>query len=79
MKKVMLGILIGVFVLILFVYFGGSRYVKSFGTKTEEAGEKLEKIEKEMREKAKGAKKSVEKSFDKTVDTTKEKVKKIIP
>ncbi|MBI5344174.1 MAG: hypothetical protein HZB83_02370 [Deltaproteobacteria bacterium] len=79
MKKVILGVLIGILALTLFVWFNGSRYVKVFGTKTIDAGEKIEKIEKEMREKAKGAEKSVKKTLDRTVDATKEKVKKIMP
>lgn len=74
MKKFLLGVLIGSIVLFAFVYLGGARYVKIFGTKTEEAGGKLEHVEKEMKEGAETAKKTVEK----TVEKTKEKVKKFM-
>ncbi len=71
MKKFILGFFIGIAVLLVFLYLGGSRYMIIFGNKTEEAGEKLRPYEKGVQNAAKGAKKSAEKAFDKT----KEKVK----
>lgn len=52
MKKFILGFFLGIAVLFAFLYFGGARYVKVFGVKTEEAGEKLEKYEKQIKESA---------------------------
>ncbi|MBI2412159.1 MAG: hypothetical protein HYV24_03010 [Deltaproteobacteria bacterium] len=58
MKKVLLGIIIGIIALAAFLYFGGGRYLRVFGAKTEEAGEKLEKYEKEMKKEAEVIKES---------------------
>lgn len=58
MKKVLLGIVIGIAVLAAFLYFGGGRYLRVFGAKTEEAGVKLEKYEKEMKKEAEVLKES---------------------
>lgn len=71
MIKVFLGIILGIIVLTGFVYFGGAKYLKSLGTKTEAAGEKLEKVERQLKESTKDAKKSV--------DRTAEKMKKYVP
>lgn len=71
MKRVIIGFLIGVVVLVLFIYFGGAKYLRIFGIKTEEAGTRLESVEKRMKEGAKTAKK--------TVNKTAEKVKRLVP
>lgn len=82
MKKILFGFVIGVAALVVFLYFGGARYVKLFGAKTEQAGEKLEAYEKEMKEKTREAEKKVQdtaKGAKKAVDRTREKVKEYIP
>lgn len=86
MKKVILGILLGVVVLAVFLYFGGSKCLRAFGSKTEEAGVKLEKYEKQFREKTDEAGKTVKetavsakKTAARTYDKTKEKVKEYMP
>lgn len=69
MKRFLLGIIIGILALAAFLYFGGPRYLKIFGAKTEEAGERLEKYEK-------GFKKSADEVAEKvkeTAETVKEK------
>ena len=89
MKKFILGVIIGVLALAAFLYFGGPKYLKIFGAKTEEAGERLERYEKglkhtaeEATEKVKATAETVKEkageakeSVGKTVDKTKEKVK----
>ncbi|MEE9614895.1 MAG: hypothetical protein V3W31_08120 [Thermodesulfobacteriota bacterium] len=93
MKKILMGIVIGVVLFALFLYFGGSEYVKDFGRKTEESGEKLEVYEKEFRESAEKAKETLvetgekaRETFDKsrekareTFDKAKETVKEYVP
>ncbi|MBI5587777.1 MAG: YtxH domain-containing protein [Deltaproteobacteria bacterium] len=81
MAKFFFGVLIGIVLLALFFYFGGPGYLKSFGAKTEAAGGRLEKYEKQMKDTTKDAGKSVKetaedakKSVNKTYDRTKEKV-----
>ncbi|MBI1911938.1 MAG: hypothetical protein HYS21_08020 [Deltaproteobacteria bacterium] len=83
MKKIVLGILLGIVVLAVFLYFGGAKYVKTFGSKTQEAGQKLEKYEKGMKdtvkqteEKVKETAKDAKEAVDKTVDSTKKAVDK---
>jgi hypothetical protein len=71
MKKLLIGILIGVAILFTFIVLGGGRYVKTLGVKTEEAGEKLEKFGKRIKKTTKSAKK--------TLDETTDKVKKYVP
>lgn len=71
MIKIFFGILLGIIVLTGFVYFGGAKYLKSLGAKTEATGEKLEKVEKQLKESTRDAKKSV--------DMTAEKMKKYVP
>lgn len=71
MKKVIAGIIIGIVLIIVFLYFGGSRYLKSFGEKTEEAGDKIQKYERTLKDSVDSAKDSVEKS--------KERIKKYMP
>ena len=82
MKKFILGVIIGILALAAFLYFGGPKYLKIFGAKTEEAGERLERYEKGLKHTAEEAKESVGKTVektkkvvDKTVDKTTEKVK----
>ncbi|MBI5642520.1 MAG: hypothetical protein HY954_03485 [Deltaproteobacteria bacterium] len=82
MKKLLLGFILGIAVLAAFLYFGGAGYLKTFGAKTEEAGAKLEKYEKEIKDTAKEAKEVVEdtaKGAKKAVDKTTEKVKGYMP
>lgn len=74
MIRIFLGIIIGIAILAGFVYFGGSKYLKTFGAKTEQAGERMEGYEKTLKTTAKDAKQTVEK----TIDTTKEKVRGVV-
>lgn len=90
MKKFIIGVVIGVVALAAFLYFGGPKYLKAFGSKTEQAGENLEKYEKELKHTADDAKEAVKdtaesvketakdarKAVNKTVDTTKKAVGK---
>lgn len=69
MKKFILGVVIGIIALAAFLYFGGPKYLKIFGAKTEEAGERLEIYEKKLKHTAEEA---AEKVKD-TAETVKEK------
>lgn len=69
MKKFILGVIIGVLALAAFLYFGGPKYLKIFGAKTEEAGERLEKYEKGLKHTAEEATEKVKE----TAETVKEK------
>jgi len=60
-KKVIAGIIIGVVFLVLFIAFGGSRYLKKLGRETEEAAERLGSYEKKAKEAAKKAEERIEK------------------
>ncbi|TAN63083.1 hypothetical protein EPN18_03305 [bacterium] len=71
MFKIFIGILLGILILAGFAYFGGAKYLKTAGVKTEQAGEKLELVEKQMKQSADSAKK--------TVSRTADKVKKLVP
>jgi hypothetical protein len=71
MFKIFIGILLGILILVGFAYFGGSKYLKTAGVKTEQAGEKLELVEKQIKQSADSAKK--------TVSRTADKVKKLVP
>ena len=57
--RFLFGLIIGVLALAAFLYFGGPEYLKAFGSKTEQAGTKLEKYEKEIKSTAKEAKEVV--------------------
>lgn len=50
MKRFILGIVIGIILLILFVYFGGADYLKTAGKAVEKAGSELEQYEKKIKE-----------------------------
>ncbi len=50
MKNFLLGIVIGILLIILFIYFGGGRVLKSMGGKTIEVGERVEVYEKKLKE-----------------------------
>ncbi len=54
MKKFLLGIVIGVVVIVCFIYFGGGNILKALGKKTIEVGEKVEIYEKALKEVAQG-------------------------
>lgn len=75
MKKFIFGVLIGISFLVLFIYFGWAKYLKTFGARTEEAGQKLEGYQKPVQETAKTVKKAVDKTYDKTRETVKEYIK----
>ena len=74
MKRIALGIIIGIIFFLVFVFAGGSEYLKRFGQKTEEAGEKLEVYEKEFK---KGAEEAIEK-LEESSERAKEAVKEVI-
>lgn len=69
MKKFIIGVIIGIVVLAAFLYLGGPKYMKIFGAKTEEAGERLERYEKGLKQTTDEA---AEKLKD-TAETVKEK------
>ena len=62
MKKIILGFIFGVIMLILFIVFGGGEYLKRLGRKTEEAGERLGTYQKKAKETAKKAEEKLEKT-----------------
>jgi len=72
MKKIILGILIGLAILAAMLYFGGGRHVRKIGKKTVEAGERMEKYEGEIKKKAA----RLQEALRKTAEGTKETVKK---
>ncbi len=81
MKKILLGFILGLVALFIFLYFGGAKYLRTFGHKTEQAGEKLEGYEKQIKEKTEGAQKAVKETAEsakKTAEKTKEKVKEYV-
>lgn len=92
MKRLILGFIIGVAILVFFLYMGGSKYVKELGVRTQKAGEKLEGYEKKLkrtareatevvRDTVKDTKDAVEETADdakKAVDKTRKKVKDIV-
>jgi H+/gluconate symporter-like permease len=89
MIRVMLGMMVGIAFFVVFLYFGGPKYLKKFGAKTEEVAERLEGYEKGVKEGARKAKEGVEETKEKTegilsrtrgkiegaVERTKEKLK----
>lgn len=92
MKKLMLGFIIGVAVLVFFLYMGGSKYVREIGSRTERAGEKLEVYERALKKTAREATEAVRKTVKETrdaveetasdakkvVDKTRKKVKRLV-
>lgn len=84
--RVLLGMVLGIFIFMLFLFFGGAEYLKKFGQRTEEAGVKLERYEKDLKEAVEKAKERAvetgEKTEEKVIETyegTKEKVKEYMP
>ena len=82
MLRIVAGIILGVVFFAAFFYFGGGEYVRRFGTKTEEVGQKLETYEKDVRkgaEKAKDTlgdtKEKASRAFEKTREKAGEYVK----
>lgn len=69
MKKVLFGFLLGIIAITAFLYFGGPGYVKLAGSKTEEAGARLEKYEEGLKHTAQEAKEAI----TDTAETVKEK------
>jgi len=65
MTRVFLGIVIGILLFFLFLYFGGADYMKDFGRKTEKVGKELKQYEKDIQEGAKKAKDIAEKTGEK--------------
>ena len=55
-KRVILGMICGIVLFLLFMFFGGSEYLMKFAKKTEEASIKLEVYEQKIRESAEEAK-----------------------
>ena len=72
MKKLILGFIIGVAVLVFFLYMGGSKYVKELGKRTEQAGEKLESYEKKLKRTAREASEVVRETVKDTKDAVEE-------
>jgi hypothetical protein len=63
MAKFLLGVIVGILIFFLFLYFGGGKAVKKFGEGLTDTGKKMEVFEetirKEKEEMGKGAKKKV--------------------
>lgn len=53
MKRFLIGVVLGILLLFVFLYFGGPSYLETFGKKTEEAGKNLKKYEQTTRDTAK--------------------------
>ncbi|MBI5599695.1 MAG: hypothetical protein HY890_08190 [Deltaproteobacteria bacterium] len=88
MKKVILGIILGLVMFVVFIAFGGARYMVRFGKKTIDAGQKLQVYEKEIKESAgkagekiaetgKATKEKIEEAGGKTKDTALRAKKKV--
>ncbi|MEK6531198.1 MAG: hypothetical protein AABZ23_01740 [Deltaproteobacteria bacterium] len=78
MKKLFFGAILGIAALFLFLYFGGGRYLKMFGAKTEDAGSRLESYGKELKKTTEGARVGIIEKFEETKDKleeTKDKLK----
>lgn len=82
MVKLFFGGLAGMVLLVVFFYFGGPGYLRSFGSGTEAAGERLEKYGEQIKDSTDKAGKTVKKTardakktVDKTFEKTKEKIK----
>jgi uncharacterized membrane-anchored protein YhcB (DUF1043 family) len=71
MKRIILGIIIGVVLSFIFFYFGGSDYLIEVGKKTEKVGSELKEYERKLKDSAENLKDMAEKA--------KEKVKQYIP
>jgi len=69
--KFFLGMCIGAAAILVLLYLGGAKYVTAFGRGTERVGERLEKLERPVQEKAQEAKKTAGKTFEKTKDVVK--------
>ena len=54
MKKFILGIIIGVFLIFLFTYLGGGAALKTLGKKTIEVGERVEVYEQALKDATQG-------------------------
>ena len=81
MIRLFFGGVAGIVLLGLFFYLGGPRYLTVLGVKTEQTGEKLETYEKEIKDSAEKAGKTVKKksiAAKKKVDESLEKAKEKI-
>ncbi len=76
MKNFILGFLIGVAVLLAFLYLGGPRYLVALGIRAQEAGQKLEHYEKPVKNTVNEAGQSVDKALDKTKMKVREYIRK---
>lgn len=82
MARLFFGGLAGIVLLAVFFYFGGPKYLKAFGAKTEETGQRLEKYEKRIKdstEKAGETVKEARKTVNETFEKAKEKIKEYMP
>lgn len=53
MIRLLVGIVLGMLLLFLFLYFGGPGYLETFGKKAEDTGKSLKKYEQTTRDSAK--------------------------
>lgn len=72
--KFIFGVCIGIAALLVLLYFGGAKYVTALGRGTESVGERLEKLERPVQQKAQEATKSAGKTLDRTKDAVKKAV-----
>lgn len=54
MKKFLVGIIFGILLIFLFLYFGGGRALQTLGKKTIELGERIEIYEKALKDVTQG-------------------------
>jgi hypothetical protein len=67
MAKFIVGVIVGVLIFFLFVYFGGSRTLKKVGVGLIDTGKKMEVMEEMIRKKKGDVEKDVEKDVRKRV------------
>ncbi len=77
MKRILLGIIIGIIAFVIFIMAGGGEYLKRLGQKTEEAGRRLESYEKRLKSSVKETKQRIETLKEKTEKRIKDTVDRI--
>ncbi len=77
MKKILLGIIIGIVAFVIFIMSGGGEYLKRLGQKTEEAGKRLETYERKLKRSVKDTKERIKSLKEKTEKKAKDTIKEI--
>ncbi len=60
MLKILLGIIIGIFLILLIIYSGGGDVIKKIGKEVQHIGTKSNELEKDLKRAKKGAMKAIE-------------------